>query len=359
MVAKVLNPQALRAIAVCRISALGDIVMMVPMVRTLQQYFPEATITWIISSAFYPLVEGMDGVDFIVIDKPTTRADYKKLKQLFKHRQFDVLLAVQANMRVNRIYRLINASVKVGFDRARARDLHQFFVDEQIPAQQNHLLDGFMQFAEYLGAEPIIRWDLPISEADRQFARQQLADARWVAINPMASKVDRNWLPERWLALINTLQAKGYRVVLTGSANEQEIALAAELQSGADKSVVNLVGQTSLKQLAAVLADVEVLVCPDTGPAHLACAMGTKVIGLFADVSPDLTAAYLSRDLAVDYYHKAMLAIHNKTPEKIKWQQRVHDQRAMAMIELVDVLAKLKIALGDMTLDESVKCHNA
>lgn len=338
-----------KSIAVFRLSALGDIVMMVPMVRTLQQYFPSAKITWIISKAFYPLLDGMDGIEFVVIDKPQTRTDYKKLKQLFKPMHFDVLLAAQANFRVNRIYPKINADIKIGFDAKRARDLHKFFIDTAIPAKQNHLLEGFMQFAEVLGAEPIIRWDLPIADADRDFAARHMPEGRWLAINPMASKPDRNWPIERFVSLIQMLQKnKNLNIVFTGGPGEAEVAYVDAIVAELDLPVTNLVGKTSLKQLAAVLARADALLSPDTGPAHLACAMGTKVVSLFVDITPKLSAPYLCEDLVVNYYEQAMQTFHRKAPQQIQWNQRVHHPDAMALIPVSDVLQKLKLALGTL-----------
>ena len=91
-------------IALLRLSALGDVVMMVPMVRTLQKTFPKLEITWVISKPMHALLEGLDGVEFIVIDKPKSVFDYLKLRKQFKAYHFDVLLAAQANLRVNLIW---------------------------------------------------------------------------------------------------------------------------------------------------------------------------------------------------------------------------------------------------------------
>src|SRR5688500_12397756 len=100
----------IQSLCLVRLSALGDVLMFVPMVRILQKNFPEATITWIISRPAYDLVEGMEGVEFIVIAKPNNIADYWRFKKQLKGRKFDVLLAAQASFRANLLYPLISAS---------------------------------------------------------------------------------------------------------------------------------------------------------------------------------------------------------------------------------------------------------
>jgi heptosyltransferase I len=349
---KAINPDTIQSICIFRLSAMGDIVMMVPMLRTLQQYFPSTRISWIISRPMHALLEGMDGVDFIVIDKPQSMSDYRGLKKQLAPYHFDVLLCAQSNLRVNRIYPKIKADIKVGFDNKRSREGHRFFVDKQIPFKENHLIECFMQFAEMLGAEPIIRWDLPVRDEDRVLAAEQLKGVKggqWLAINPMASKVDRNWPLTRYVDLINQVSEKwDVNIVLTGGPSKKEVAFSEKIETATNVKLTNLVGKTSLKQLAAVFEKVTVLVSPDTGPAHLACAMGTRVVGLFADITPKLSAPYLCQDLVVDRYPEAMKKYKNKSPDKIKWNQRVHHADAMSLIEVTDVLEKLQFIIGKL-----------
>src|SRR3990167_3389716 len=151
-------------ICLVRLSALGDVLMFVPLVRALQRAFPAAKLTWIISPFAYPLVQGMTEIEFIVVDKPKNLSDYWQFRQRLKHRHFDVLLAAQASLRANLLYPLIRATRKIGYDKARAKDAHRWFVRESISPGRDHTLEGFLKFAVPLGvpvAPPI--WDLPIA----------------------------------------------------------------------------------------------------------------------------------------------------------------------------------------------------
>ncbi|HKQ39880.1 MAG TPA: glycosyltransferase family 9 protein, partial [Verrucomicrobiae bacterium] len=152
-----------RRICMVRLSALGDVCLAVPLVRTLQRNFPEAQITWVIGRAAHGLVEGLDGVEFLVVDKRKAMASRRQLGD----QSFDVLLAVQASFRAHLLLSAIRAPVRVGFDAARAKDFHGWFVNQCIPSGEQHLLDSFLSFASVLGAkEPVVEWRLPISEAD-------------------------------------------------------------------------------------------------------------------------------------------------------------------------------------------------
>src|SRR5487761_1955940 len=141
-------------IAIVRFSALGDIVMVAAAVRALQQISPTATVTWITSPLAFSLLKDMDGIDFVVIDKPRSFSDYRAFYRAFKHRHFDVVLAMQANLRINLLYPALRAPVKIGFDRTRAREGQWLFCNQRIPFQDNHLEDSFLSFVETLTGKP-------------------------------------------------------------------------------------------------------------------------------------------------------------------------------------------------------------
>lgn len=335
----------MKRIAIMRLSAMGDCVMMVPTVRALQRAYPDADITWIISRPMHALLEGLSGVRFIVIDKPRSLKDYWTLRKLFSADQFDVLLATQANMRVNCIYPFIKAKRKIGFDNTRSRDGHRFFVNEQILFKDNHLLESFLQFAKHIGADVsgVPMWDLAIDDAAHQFAHEHLGEGKWLAVNPSASKPHRNWSLDKMVELIDrAVERFGVKVVLTGGPGAQEVAMSDEVARRAQSDCLVLTGKTTLKQLAAVLAQVDVLVAPDTGPVHLATAMGTPVVGLYADVSPRLSGPYLSQSLVVDQYPVALKTFRGC--DVGGWNHRVHDARAMGLITVDAVLEKLGAA---------------
>jgi heptosyltransferase I len=335
-------------IALVRFSALGDVTLMVPAVKSLQRSFPDATLTWITSPLSYSLLQGLPGVSFEVHEKPRTLADYRAFYRTFKQRSFDVVLAMQANLRINLLYGALNAPIKIGFDRTRAREGQWLFCNRSIPFADAHLLDSFMSFAAELGAatQPII-WDLPITEADHAWAREQIKHLPrpLVALHPCASKPERNWPCERHAEVMRAAALKwGAGFILTGGDTVTEQAVCAQL-SGAAPHTLNLCGRTTLKQLAALLAQADVLVAPDTAAVHLAVAVDTPVVGLYAVASPTLSGPYARQEFIVNRYPEAVQKFLGKDPSDLAWNTRVHHAGAMALIEVGDVLAQLSRAL--------------
>src|SRR3989344_6802119 len=109
-------------LVIVRLSALGDVTLLLPVIETLKRAAPQAKITWITGTAAGALLAGIPGVELIVFDKRQGMSAYFKLRRRLAGRQFDVLLAMQASWGANFIFPLISAPVKIGFDRVRARD---------------------------------------------------------------------------------------------------------------------------------------------------------------------------------------------------------------------------------------------
>lgn len=336
-------------IAIVRLSALGDVTLTIPLIRTLRAAYPRARLTWITSPLAFALLEGLPGVEFIVIDKPATLGDYRALARRLRGRRFDALLALQANFRVNLIYPLINAQIKLGFDLRRAREGQWLFTNQRIPFTAEHLLDSFLAFARALGAKhSLMIWDLPLGASDYAFADQQLSgEEPFLAVNPAASKPERNWSVEGYAAVLRSAQARwNVSVVLTGGSNPDEIALGKRIAELLHGRVIDLIGKTTPKQLAAVLKHCDCLLAPDTGPAHIAVAVGTPVVGLYAVAPPELSGPCFYPDLVVNKYPQAVSTLLRRDPATVPWNTRVHDPRAMALIQPDDVLEKLELVFG-------------
>jgi heptosyltransferase I len=337
-------------ICLVRLSALGDVCLAVPLVRTLQHAFPDSQIAWVTTAPMLQLLEGLDGVEFVLAEKTSDPLAYLGFYRRMRRRAFDVLLGAQASFRAHFLYPLIRAERKIGFAKSEARDAHSLFVNEHVRGRREHLMDSFLAFAEALGAtKRIVEWRLPINAADHGFAEKRLGSGQWVALNPMASKPERNWLPERYAAIIDTcIRRWDINVVLTGgpSLKERDFGHSVLRRCAKPGRVLDLVGQTTPKQLAALLARTKALVAPDTGPVHIATAMGTPVVGLYAVARPELTGPYNSQDFVVNRFPEAVRTILAKEVGEVSWKTRVKSPRAMELITVEDVLKKLEQVLG-------------
>lgn len=333
----------INSICVVRLSALGDVLMAVPLIRTLQVALPKTALTWVISRPAFDMVEGMPGVEFIVIDKPNRLIDYWRFKKQMQARRFDVLLAAQASFRANLLYPLIRATRKIGYDALRAKDGHGWVIHETIAPGKDHTLDGFLRFADALGIEKKeIRWDLPIQNADREWAHQQLprGPGPVVLLNPAASKSERSWPSERYVDVINALKSRWHaQIVLTGGPGAHDKALGEAILQ-ALPWVTNLIGKTKPKQLLALIEQADALLCPDTGPSHMATAVKTPVIALHAVTSADVSGPYTYRHLAVDCYPQAVETILKQTPSTHIWGTHAHGADTMKLVSVAAVLDK-------------------
>lgn len=322
-----------------RLSALGDISHVLPVLRTLQQHWPDTTITWIIGNNEYPLVQYIPGVEFITFDKSGGLAAYRALRAQLRGREFDILLHMQVALRASAISLLVKASIKLGFDKARAKDLQLLFCNHQIAAGtgRQHVVDSFLEFPKYFGLAPVLRWDLPVSEAALASAREKLGDPAPVfVINPCAvakSRNWRNWHAQGYAAVADYVAAMhGLRVVLTGGPSPQERAMADEIVTLCQQPLLNLVGDTSLTELAAVLKLAAAVLAPDTGPAHIASALGTPVIGLYAATNPQRAGPYNSQHYVVNQYPQALQKFNGVSIEDAPWGMRVRNDKCMSLI---------------------------
>jgi heptosyltransferase I len=341
------------SLCLIRLSAIGDCCHTLPVVRTLQAAWPGVPITWIIGRTEHGLLAGASGIEFITFDKADPAGSHRQLREQLKGRRFPILLHMHASMRANRVSRMVKAERRIGFDRARARDWQWLFTNERIaPVAQQHVMDGLFAFAEHLGIRGrALRWDFALDEADRTQALALSAGGQpFCVISPCSSqrfRNYRNWRVENYIAVARHLvQRHGARIVLTGGPTALEREYGAAIAAALGKDAVNLVGQTRLKALFAVLQAAKLVLCPDSGPAHMATAAGTPVVGLYATSNRLRTGPYFSQDTVVDGYPEAVRREFGKTVAQLRWGQRVRDANAMDLVRVEAVTAQCDAALA-------------
>lgn len=336
-----------------RLSAIGDTCHTLPVLRTLRAAWPETAITWIIGRTEASLMADVPGIEFIIFDKSAGLAAYRDLRRRLAGRRFDALLMMHASLRANALSRMVPARRRIGFDRERARDFQWLFSGERIPHRpRQHVMDGLFGFAEYLGVtERRLAWDIPLSDADRDYAAARLpGDRPWLLLSPCSSQRARNyrnWSVANYARVVDyAAERYGAGTVITGGPTPLEQEYGEAIVAAAGHAPINLVGATTLKQLFALIARAAVVVCPDSGPAHMATAAATPVIGLYATSNPDRTGPYLSRHLVVNAYPEAVRREFGKPVEEIAWGRRVRDPAAMDLIRAEAVEARLDEVLG-------------
>jgi heptosyltransferase I len=334
--------QAPKSICIFRLSAIGDVTHILPVIHTLKKVWPECKITWVIGKLEYQLVKSLPEVEFIQFDKSKGWAAYRALRQQLNGQTFDVLLMMQAALRASIASLFISAQYKLGFDKARAVDYQWLFSNQKITGEgRTHVLDTFFQFLDALGInERVDCWDLPIDDSDLLFAEQMIQSKATAVINPCSSARKsnwRNWSIERYAEVCDYLNQKDIQVLITGGPSDTEKAFCQSVVNQCKSNPKNLAGQTSLGQLLALLKSAKFLIAPDTGPAHMSTIVDTPVLGLYASSNPLRTGPYKSQSVLVNRYPIALQQFKQKTVTNTVWGERVRDPQVMNLIRVEDV----------------------
>ena len=342
--------EAPRRLCIMRLSAIGDVCHTLPVVRTIQDHWPETHLTWIIGKLEHQLLGDIPDIEFIVYDKRGGSRAKAHVVDILDGREFDALLHMQVALRASLLSRHVRTGIRLGFDRRRARDWQWLFTNRKIAAREReHVMDSLFGFTDFLGLPrpQVPRWDIPIPEPDQHNARELLpGDQPTLLISPCSSQRARNfrnWSPERYAAVADhAADEHGMRVIVTGGPTALEREYGESIQAlSRVAQPVNAVGRTSLKTLFALIRRASVVCCPDSGPAHMATAAGTPVIGLYATSNPFRTGPYLSLEHTVNRYPDALRHATGKSVEEVRWGQRVRDPAAMELIEVGDVTRRL------------------
>lgn len=352
------TPQSL---CILRLSAIGDCVHTTAVVRAIQAQWPDCKITWVIGAVEYQLLKDMDGVEFIVFNKKDGRKARAQFKQQMKGRSFDALLNMQIALRASLLSRCIKAPIKLGFDIPRAKDYQWLFTNQRIPhTPKQHSMEGLFEFAKAIGVggtdealnNKTLTWNIPTSEQDDATITQHLnaightPSQPLLVINACSSQRSRNWRnwsAENYAQVIQHAQTQyNTTVVLTGGPADIEVDMAQRITKLCEKRpVLNLVAKTSLKELLVLLEKADAVISPDTGPAHMANAVHTPVIGLYATSNPYRTGPYCSIEHTVNAYPQALQQFSNINENEAKWGQRVRDPNAMSLITPEQVIEKV------------------
>ena len=348
--------QAPTSLCLFRLSAIGDVTHILPVIHRLKKSCPQIQITWVIGKLEYQLVKSIPDIEFIVFDKSRGWREYFALGKKLKSHRFDVLLMMQAALRASIASMFIRAETKLGFDEHRAIDGQSWFSNKQIQGNSRvHVLEGFYQFLDYLqlsNVEP--KWELPVQPLNAKKFNLPSTDAdsgsTYIVINPCSSSRKnnwRNWTIEGYSEIADALHNQGFTIVLTGGPSDEETTFCQKIEAQCKNPPINLSGKTTLDELLAIIDQARLLIAPDTGPAHMATVVDTPVIGLYASSNPQRTGPYRSLQYCVNRYPDALKKYSNKTLEVASWGERVRHPDVMSLIKTEDVIAKVNQALAD------------
>jgi len=340
-------------IGIVMMSAVGDAVHVMPLVHALKAHAPQARITWVLQPGPATLVRGHPLVDeVIVFDRSRGARAFVDVRHALANRRFDVVLALQVYFKAGLVTAFTRSPVKLGFDRARARDLNWLFTTHTIPPHAGqHVQDQYFEFLDALHvphASPV--WTLgPWNEDERRWQREFLAqfDRPIAPLVVATSKAEKDWMPERWARVCHLLWNEfGLQPVLVGGRSPREVAAEAVILREAPMAHSAL--GSGLRKLAAILDGAAVALSPDTGPLHLAVALRTPVIGLMGYTNPKRVGPYdFARDLLIDAYgdpgedypldmtyrhdRMARISVDDVHAMLTRWRDRYEANRLMAL----------------------------
>lgn len=274
-------------------SSIGDVLHALPLAQALKEARPSLFLGWLVRARCADLLRGNPHIDhlYVIPDKPSLH-DLLALRRTLHAACFDAALDLQGLALSGLLTWLSGAPVRVGWDRNREGNAF-FLTHPVVPGKdtQRHEIDALFGFADALGV-PFARGVYPaqayLADTEREWAVRQMAPlpSPRIALNVGASRAYKRWPLEHWASLANNLSAHGAGVVFVG--DRADAALAAQVRSimTTQGPVVDLAGQTSLRALASVLAACDCMVSADTGPMHLAVAVGTPTVALFGGTDP-------------------------------------------------------------------------
>ena len=304
------RPPPLGRVCIVMMSALGDAVHTLPVITALKRHDPSCRITWILQPGPASLVRGHPDVDEIIVFRRARGFDslraFRDTARELRGREFDLVLDLQVYFKAGVVTALTRAPVKLGFDRARARDFNWLVTTHRIPAHApQHVQDQYFEFLEHLGvsAQPI-EWKLGPWANELDWPREFFARIARPVVTFVVGSSDphREWLPERWAALGDALYEQyGLQPVIAGGRSDRELATEAAFAQVARHAPISTLG-IPLRQLVALLDGSKLVVSVNSGPMHMAVAVDTPVISLMGHWNPKRTGPYRFRDLIVDAY---------------------------------------------------------
>jgi heptosyltransferase I len=182
---------------------------------------------------------------------------------------------------------------------------------------------------------------MPVPDDARGWARAQWPEdgTPSLLISPCSSHVRRNWFADRYAAVADHAAAQGWRVVLCGGRSQLERDTTDAILAAMAAPALDLVGKDTLKQLPALLERADLVMTPDSGPMHIANAMGTKVLGLHAASNPARSGPYSDRRYCVDRYDDAARRYLGKPAAELKWGTKIEFDAVMALVAVDDAIA--------------------
>ncbi|HSV14793.1 MAG TPA: lipopolysaccharide heptosyltransferase II [Tepidisphaeraceae bacterium] len=286
-------------------SAIGDVVHALPVLNLLRRRWPDAHISWLVTPACAGLLDGHPQINEVILfdrkrygrswRSPSALRDLSSFNRSLKSQKFDLVIDLQGLFRSGWLTWRTHAPVRVGS--TSAREFSWVFCTHLAQADMNgqHAIDRYLNVAEFLGlGRGPVEFVFPTDDRDRQYIKTLLPPGeKFAVLLPATNWPTKQWPIERFAAMTEPLREKyGFTSVLAGGPDA--VPLAASLPGA-----INLAGKTNLRQLVALLERASLVIANDTGPMHIAAALGRPLVTMFGPTSPVRTGPYQQMDSVV------------------------------------------------------------
>lgn len=277
-------------VAVVRLSSLGDVVRVLPVVASLRRRWPGCELTWVVEPGPHELLAGHPMVDrFLLFRRDLGVAAHLDLWRRARPLEFDLVLDLHRYLKAGLATALLDAPVKLGFDRQRSADLNWWFTTHRIPpGPRRHVQEEYFEFLRHLGVPVVREWPLPLTGEERRRQRATLGtmEDETLGVLLCSSTDAKDWPVERWARALEVVRHDlGVQPLLVGGRTPREDRRAGRLRTLTRAPVVDAREQ-DLRRLLWTVEACSVFAGPDSGPLHIAAAAGTPAVGLYGYTDP-------------------------------------------------------------------------
>jgi lipopolysaccharide heptosyltransferase I len=299
-------PTATPRILICRLSAVGDVLHGLPVLTALREAFPQAFLAWVVDRRMQALLEDHPALDeLIVVSRRWLRSPREvwHLRRRLRQLRFDISIDLQGLSKSAIAAWLSGAKRRIGFGDDNGRELSRWLNNERVRTTGVHIIDRNLELLRPLGVEhPAVRFDFPEAPADARtveaFVQTAGLQAGFAILNPGAGWPSKLWPWERFAAVARHLgeACRLPSAVVWAGAQERQWAEQIVAQSAGH---ARLAPSTTLRELAALARRARLFVGSDTGPLHLAVAVGTPCVGLYGPMSAERNGPYGRQHIAL------------------------------------------------------------
>ena len=331
-------------ILILKLGSLGDIIHTLPLVNALRREYPDTHIGWAIEKRFSGLIKNHPSVDEVILFE-RERSSFKSilpfigLIRKIRARKYELIIDLQGNLKGGIITLLSGCHRRLGFKRgsSRVEAISTFFTNWKVGEEGSHIIERNLGFARELETEiGDISFQVPVEESARRYTddflkSRSIYDKRIVIMHPYVTWETKKWPVENYAYLSQRITEKFPDTAIVITAGPGEEKLVEKYCAGGTVIADGM----NLSQLIALLDRCELFIGSDTGPLHLAVALGKRVIGLYGPTDPERNGPYGDRNFVM----------RAKIPCSGCWQRKCKTIKCMKDIEVSEVMEKVSMCL--------------